>query len=238
MTDWVTTFADMATGGGTLVLAVATFASVRSANRAARTAEVARRAGMRPVIMNSRLQDATQKIMFGDGTWVAIAGGSAAITVTDDNVYLAISVRNAGTGMGILHGWRIKAGREMPPTMPSLDDFTPQGRDMYVAPAEAGFWQGRLQDPSEVVFKEVCAAIEQRDYITLDLLYGDYEGGQRVISRFSLAHYEPADNDQRLAAVRDPNGGRDPAMTGGRTRWLASVTRHWNVDLPNPRGEH
>ena len=37
-TDWVTISA-LATAGGTLVLALATFASVRSANRAARVAE-------------------------------------------------------------------------------------------------------------------------------------------------------------------------------------------------------
>ena len=40
MPDWVT-ISSLATAGGTLVLAVATFASVRSANRAARTAELA-----------------------------------------------------------------------------------------------------------------------------------------------------------------------------------------------------
>ena len=38
MNDW-TTVSSLATGVGTLVLAVATFASVRSANRAAHAAE-------------------------------------------------------------------------------------------------------------------------------------------------------------------------------------------------------
>jgi len=39
-TDWVT-ISSLATAGGTLVLALATFASVRSANRSARVAEMA-----------------------------------------------------------------------------------------------------------------------------------------------------------------------------------------------------
>ena len=47
MTDWVTISA-LATATGTLVLAVATFASVRSANRAARVAEQAFLMGQRP----------------------------------------------------------------------------------------------------------------------------------------------------------------------------------------------
>jgi hypothetical protein len=56
--DW-TTVASMATAGGTLVLALATFAAVRSANRSARLAEYSRRSGSGPLLMPSRL----------DGKW-------------------------------------------------------------------------------------------------------------------------------------------------------------------------
>jgi hypothetical protein len=48
--DWVTISA-LSTAGGTLVLAGATFASVRSANRAARVAERSLLAGLRPVLV-------------------------------------------------------------------------------------------------------------------------------------------------------------------------------------------
>ena len=65
MTDW-TTIASLATAGGTLVLALATFASVRSANRSARLAEYSMQIGIRPLLMPSRLEDAAQKIMWGD----------------------------------------------------------------------------------------------------------------------------------------------------------------------------
>ena len=53
MADWVT-ISSLATAGGTLVLAIATFSSVKSANRSARVAERALLAGMRPVLMPSR----------------------------------------------------------------------------------------------------------------------------------------------------------------------------------------
>ena len=54
MADWVTISA-LATAGRTLVLASATFASVRSANRSARATERALLAGIRPVLAPSRL---------------------------------------------------------------------------------------------------------------------------------------------------------------------------------------
>jgi hypothetical protein len=49
--------------------------------------------------------------------------------------------------------------------------------------------------------------------VLIDLLYGDYEGGQRTIARFSIAGH--GDDDKK---VRD-----------------ASVVRYWNVDGEDPR---
>jgi hypothetical protein len=63
--DWAT-IASLATAGGTLALAISTFASVKSANRAARAAERSLLAGLRPLLVPSRLQDAEQKVLFSD----------------------------------------------------------------------------------------------------------------------------------------------------------------------------
>ena len=49
MADWAT-ISSLATAGGTLVLAMATFASVRSANQSARVAERSLLVGLRPVL--------------------------------------------------------------------------------------------------------------------------------------------------------------------------------------------
>ena len=54
--DWVT-IAALATVGATIVLALATFGSVRSANRAARTAERSLLAMLRPLLVPSHLDD-------------------------------------------------------------------------------------------------------------------------------------------------------------------------------------
>ena len=110
MTDWAT-ISSLATGGGTLVLAVATFASVRSANRSARVAELALQEQRRPVLVQSRLDDADQKIMFGDGHWVHAGGSSGVAEVRDGIVYLAISLRNVGAGIGVLQSWAVRPGR-------------------------------------------------------------------------------------------------------------------------------
>jgi hypothetical protein len=250
VSNWPTTLADLATGAGTLVLAVATFASVRSANRSTATAQEALQAGLRPVMMNSRFQDPRQKVMFGDGRWVHLPGGAASVEIGDNAIYLALSIRNAGTGMGILHGWRLSVRMPGEPLeRPPLDEFTSQTRDLYVASGDVGFWQGALRDPDAEQFKTIQAAIESNEILQLDLLYGDFEGGQRVISRFTLAqspwgtrpHGENLTDDEIAAQGGDSTGpveGRGEGQPGreqDQVRWIASVVRHWNVDRPDPR---
>src|SRR5438552_5438363 len=85
---------------------MATFAAVRSSNRAARAAEESLLHGLRPLLVPSRLDDPPQKIGYADGKWVHAAGSGGAAETTDEAVYLALSVRNVGSGIAVLHGWR------------------------------------------------------------------------------------------------------------------------------------
>jgi len=210
MINW-TTVSSLATGFGTLVLAIATFASVRSANRAARVAEQALLEGIRPLLVQSRLNDPAQKIFYQEGKFQLLEGGRGAAEVENGVVYLAISVRNAGRGLAVLHGWHFRAGREIDPERPDPDTFRRQGRDLHIAPDDVGFWQGAFRDSADPQYDEAVAAVKGSDALTIDLLYGDIEGGQRVISRMML---------QRSADDRP---------------WIASVVRHWNIDRPDPR---
>jgi hypothetical protein len=215
VTDWSTT-ASLLTAGGTLVLAVATFASVRSGNRsariserAARTAERSLLVGQRPLLVNSRLQDPVQKIQYREGIWLTVDGGTATLEVTDEVVYLAVSVRNVGTGLAVLHGWHVGVGLQTERSHPPLEDFTPQQLDIYVAPGDDGLWLSALRDPAADIFHAVADAVKAGEPLVINLLYGDFEGGQRVITQFSL----------RRAGER----------------WLAQAVRHFNVDRPDPR---
>ena len=210
MADWVT-ISSLATAGGTLVLAGATFAAVRSSNRSARVTERALLAGIRPVLMPSRFQDPPEKVGFVDGHWVKVDGGRAIAEVTDDAIYLAMALRNAGSGLAVLDRWdlypdRPAGGQEHR----EPDSFTRLSRDIYISGRDLGFWQGALRDASDPLFEQVRSAIEERRPMAVDVLYGDQEGGQRTITRFAIL----------------------PAADGS---WLATAGRHWPLDRDAPR---
>lgn len=210
MVDWVT-ISSLATAGGTLALAASTFASVRSANRAARAAERSLLAGLRPLLVPSHLHDPPEKIRFVDDKWVVAPGGGGAAEVGEEAIYLALSLRNVGNGIAVLHGWRLSL--EQPPgatSPPPVSEFQRLTRDLYVPVSDTGFWQGALRDPAAPEFRSARAAIASRQPLTVHLLYGDYEGGQRVISRFSMM---PRQDDA----------------------WIAMASRHWNLDRADPR---
>jgi len=208
----------LATGAGTLVLAVATFASVRSANRAARVAEQALLVNMRPLLVPSRMDDTKQKIFFQEGRHMLLEGGRGGADFENGVVYLGISLRNAGPGIAVLHGWRFLTGVEINPPRPEPETFRHQGRDILIAPGDIGFWQGAFRDSGDPQYDEAVTAVKSDDdevVLGIDLLYGDNDGGQRVISRMMLRGYK-----------RDQAADR---------QWIASVVRHWNVDRPDPR---
>jgi hypothetical protein len=209
MADWGTISA-LATAGGTLVLAAATFSSVRSGNRAARLAERSLMAGLRPLLLPSKLDDAPQKVGFADDKWLKVPGGQGAAEVSAEAIYLAMGLRNVGSGIAVLHGWRLYPERRLDPEHPAPEDFTRLTRDLYVPVGDVGFWQGVFRDAAAPAFEEAAAAISAREPLTIDLLYGDNEGGQRVISRYSM-------------------------VPRGDDGWLVNAGRHWNVDRDDPR---
>jgi hypothetical protein len=207
--DWASV-ASLATAAGTLVLAVATFVAVRSANRTARAAEQSLQAGLRPLLLASRLQDDPQKVMFVDGKWVQVPGGRASVLAEERVIYLAMSVRNVGRGIAVVHSWHFYPdwGPSVPD--PVLEEFHRQSRDLYVPPGDIGFWQAAFRDEADPQYDDACKAVTSKSQLTVDILYGDADGGQRVITRFGL---QPRQDET----------------------WLVSVNRHWNIDRPDPR---
>jgi hypothetical protein len=212
--DWVTISA-LSTAAGTLALAGVTLASVRSANRAARVAEQSLLAAQRPLLVQSRTDDPTQKVGFQDDVWLVARGGQGDARATDEAVYFTIAIRNVGTGIAVLHGWHLFPEPEFRPdvTPTPLEDFTMLSRDLYIAQGDVGFWQGAFRDPRSADYRSARRAVEAPQRMAVDILYGDFEGGQRVISRFLLS----------------------PREVDGEMRWFAGVGRHWNVDRPQPR---
>lgn len=220
ISEW-STIASLATALGTLVLAVATFSAVRSSNMMARVAQEQFLTGLRPVLMPTRWEDPVLKVNFGDQKWIRVPGGGAAAEVgggdgtmgpADDVVYLAVAVRNAGNGIAVLHGWHFYPGWRREQDHARLEEFRVQARDLYIPAGDVGFWQGAFRDVTEPGYPAARKAVETREPWSVEILYGDQEGGQRVISRLNVL----------------PHPGQDDG-------WVASVARHWNIDRPDPR---
>lgn len=210
MADWAT-ISSLATAGGTLVLAGATFSAVRSSNRSARIAEQALQEQRRPVLVHARLDDPVQKAMFIEGHWIRAEGSQAVVDEEGGVLYLGLPLRNVGAGIAVLQGWHlwpdlVRADVDHPPP----EDFRRQVRDIYIAPGDVGMWQGALREANDHVVGQIAAARAERQPFSLDLLYSDQVGGQRTISRFAVT---PISDD----------------------RWLGNVGLHWNLDLAGPR---
>lgn len=208
--DWVIV-SSVGTAAATLVLAFATFGSVRSANRAARVAERSLLANLRPLLMPSRPDDPEMKVGFYDDRWFHLPPSGGIAEVSDEAIYLAFAVRNVGSGIAVMHGWHMpRESHEGASEHAPLEQFTRLTRDLYVGPSEVGFWQGSFRDSNSEEFAAARRAIEERGRISIEVLYGDHELGQRSISRFTML---PHDGDA----------------------YYVTVARHWNVDRPNPR---
>ena len=208
--------AELATGLGTLVLAVATFAAVRSSNRSARIAERSMLTGIRPLLLPSKLSDERQKVGFVDDHYVMIDGGHGSAEVDGSVVYLTMSVRNAGTGLALLDSWAVVrdpvTGQQARNPLPTKD-FRRLTRDLYIPGGDYGFWQGAVRDESDPDFEYLRDQVKDGQAITLDVLYGDQDGEQHTISRFRLQPHE----------------------VDGEIRWLVSVSRHFYPDRADPR---
>lgn len=211
MSSWAS-ISNLATAGGTLVLAAAAFSSIRSANRSAQAAERAVLAGIRPVLLPSRTEDRPEKVIWADSHHVMLEGGGAYVELVGDALYLALALRNVNTGLAVLQGWdaaaRVRTAAD--PHTPA-ESFRGQSRDLYIAAGDVGFWHAAIRSEHDPAFEPLCTVAKDREPFGIDLLYSDLEGGQRTITRF---------------AVRPRRDGKG---------WVTAANRHWNLDRPDPR---
>ncbi len=87
--------------------------------------------------------------------------------------------------------------------------FAPQQRDLLISTGRVGFWQAALRDPAAPLFAATAEALDTAGRITVDILYGDHEGGQPTITRLVLL----------------------PDDTGV---WRCDATRYWNLTPASP----
>jgi hypothetical protein len=205
------TIASYATAAGTLVLAVATFSAVRSSNRSARIAEESLLTNMRPLLIPSLSDDPVQKVLWHDRHAAHINGGRAIFEEEGGIIYLAIGLRNLGTGIALLHGWHPmpdQAFEDLPHA--SAEDFRRLTIDLYIPAGGSGYWEAAVREPDDPLRPGFMHALTERHPFMIDILYGDQQGRQRTISRYTVL----------------------PATDNG---WYAQGGRHWNLDRPDPR---
>ena len=193
------------------MLAAATFAAVRSSNRTARIAEQSLLSGMRPLLLPSLTDDPVHKLLWSDRHVARLAGAGAIVEEENDVIYLAMSLRNVGSGIALLHGWFPRPGlslNDVPHAEPA--EFRRLTIDLYVAAGGTGYWEGAIRQPDDPAREFLRACIAERSPITIDVLYSDENGGQRRISRFTI-------------------------LPGAEDSWYCQGGRHWNLDLPDPR---
>jgi hypothetical protein len=209
MADWAT-ISSLATAGGTLVLAVATFSAVRSSNRSARVAEESLLTAIRPFLIPSLSSDPAHKVLWGDRRTARVEGGRAVFEEDGGVIYLAMGLRNVGNGIALLHGWDPleEASSTRPPADPA--GFRRLTIDLYIPAGGTGYWEAAIRRPDDPVRVQFSRARAEREPFRVDLLYGDQHGGQRTISRFTVL---PANEDG----------------------WYCQASRHWNLDRPAPR---
>jgi hypothetical protein len=208
--DWPT-IASLATAAGTLVLAIATFSSVRFGQRSTGIAERALLVGLRPVLAPARVTDPPETVRFGEGRMVRVEGGMAAVERDGENYFLVIPLRNVGNGLAVLQAWRLAAQRpEIDSPHADPEQHRQQTRDLYVPAGDTGYWQGAIRELDDPFRAGLDEAFSAGEILTIDLLYGDHEGGQLTISRFIL--------------TREEDG-----------HWRPGVVRHWPIEGTDPR---
>jgi hypothetical protein len=147
-----------------------------------------------------------------------VGSGRPLVHQANGVIYLALPLRNVGAGIAELRGYHLEpqsaetvqqdplgpARHRRGDASPDPSTFAEQQRDLYVPAGDLGFWQAALRDPSSELYTTVSDAIRSGGRITIDLLYGDHDGGQPTITRFVLL---PAPDRQ----------------------WRCDVTRHWSL---------
>ena len=111
--------------------------------------------------------------------------------------YLAFGVRNVGAGIAVLHSWQLApADGSADADKPDVSRFRRHTRDIYVASGDLGFWQAAIRDADDEFRAVAEDLIGKRQVFAIDIMYGDYEGGQHTVSRFSIA---PLGDDRWLS---------------------------------------
>ena len=130
-----------------------------------------------------------EKVRWMDDHWARLDGGRWTAELVDGSVYLAISIRNVGSGLAVPFGLgrHTGAGDHPGPTRRAGGVPAPNVCTLDAAPSDFGFWEAAIpsaDQPDDPDYPWLSRAVASHDAFTIELLYGDHDGGQRTITRF------------------------------------------------------
>jgi hypothetical protein len=166
---------------------------------------------MRPLLIPSRSDDPDYKVLWHDRHTARVSGGRVIFEEDGGVIYLAIGLRNLGSGIALLHGWHPtpeQALGDFPHV--SAEEFRRLTIDLYIPAGGTGYWEAAIRNAEDPARPGLMSALAERIPFTIDILYGDQQGGQRTISRYTV-------------------------LPAGEEGWYAQGGRHWNIDRPDPR---
>jgi hypothetical protein len=149
--------------------------------------------------MATRPDDPPEAVTFSDGVMLMAPGGSAVLEERDGNLYLALAVRNVGTGLAVLRAGHVaimSLGDEVWP--PEPESFRALQRDIYIPPGDQGFWQIGVRSVDDPFRSPLATAVADRQPLLVTIGYGDHLGGHPTWTRFGVT---PGDDGSWITTV-------------------------------------
>ena len=167
------------------MLALATFSAVRSSNRSARIAEETLLTGMRPLLVPSLIEDPVHKVLWQDRHTAKVGGGRAVAEEDGGVVYLAIGLRNLGTGIALLHGWYPNPDQVLVDRHHvEVEDFRRLTIDLYVPAGGTGYCAPMSLSSSDGRHRVVELPVSQHG--KKDIAAPSRQGHQRLLMTLAL----------------------------------------------------
>ena len=214
MADW-TTISALATAGGTLALAVATYsAGAVGATFRRASPRSTRQIGLRPVLMASRLQDPPEKVGWVDDHWAKVQGGRPCRGRRREHRSSPGRCATSAPASRCSRDGGPSAERRLRRAVPadsSTSSRTPdsgrRARDLYIPAAMSASGRERCGTRDDDAYSTCCGPSSTR-----------------------------AAHDRRTCSTRDHEGGqqRDQplrhCLPGQDSGWhVSAIVRHWNL---------
>jgi hypothetical protein len=175
--------ATIALAGTTMLVAVpAAWSALLSARQMKRN--------LLPIITPARPDGSKRVARFTPAKHVVLENADSFSQEDGERVYLAVCVRNIGSGVAVVRGVDANSTDEVkelaPDGIPALRGLVRSERSLYLGPTEAAYLTMWATSSSSAGFDVVRRTVPAKGDLLLDLVYCDHAGRQLTVSRIEL----------------------------------------------------